>query len=96
MAKILIKIHSKGVVSVCDENLIGKTFESKAEKLEVSERFFKGEERSEEFIAEILKGTGNATIVGKNSVALAVKHGIISKSCTKKIGKVPVAFIFAV
>lgn len=96
MARILIKIHPKGIVSLCDENLIGKTFETKTEKLEVIERFFKGEARSEDFIAEILKGAGNATIVGKNSVELAARHGFVDKNCVKKIGKVPVAYIFAV
>ncbi|MDI6737985.1 MAG: DUF424 family protein [Nanoarchaeota archaeon] len=96
MVKILIKIHPKGVVSLCDENLIGKTFETKTEKLEVNERFFKGEARSGDFIVEILKDTGNATIVGKNSVDFAVRHGFIDKNCVKKIGKAPVACIFAV
>lgn len=75
---------------------MGKTFETKTEKLEVNERFFNGEARSEDFIAEILKATGNATIVGKNSVDFAVRHGFVDKNCVKKIGKAPVAYIFAV
>ncbi|MDD4877451.1 MAG: DUF424 family protein [Candidatus Nanoarchaeia archaeon] len=96
MVRILIKIHPKGIVSLCDENLIGKTFETKTEKIEIIERFFKGEARSEDFVAEILEATGNATIVGKNAVEFAVKRGFVDKNCVKKIGKVPVACIFAV
>lgn len=93
---ILIKIHDKGIVSVCDSELIGKSFESGNLQLEVNEHFFKGEERSEGFITEILKAAGNATIVGKKSVELAVRNGIIDKKAVKKIGGVPVAYLFAV
>lgn len=95
-SKILIKIHERGIVSICDEELIGKTFKTKTERLEVNERFFRGEKRSEDFIAEMLKATGNATIVGKSSVDFAVRRGFIDKKCVKKIGKAPVAYIFAV
>lgn len=96
MGKILIKIHDKGVVSVCDASLLGKSFEEGEMFLDVSERFFKGEERSEEYIAEILKTAGNATIVGRDSVSLAVKHGVIKVECVRKVGNVPFAYIFAV
>lgn len=93
---ILIKIHDKGVVSVCDSDLVGKEFDEGDLHLEVNERFFKGEERSEDFVVEILKASGNATIVGKESVRLAVKNNIIDEKSVKKIKGVPVAYIFAV
>ncbi|HII14730.1 MAG TPA: DUF424 family protein [Nanoarchaeota archaeon] len=96
MGKILIKIHESGVVSLCDANLLGKSFEEGDFCLDVSEHFFKGEERTEEYIAGMLQSAGNAAIVGKDSVDLAVKHGIISKDCVRKVGKVPFAYLFAV
>ncbi len=93
---ILIKIHEKGIVSVCDSELLGECFDSGNLHLEVNERFFKGEERTEEYIVGILKAAGNATIVGKKSIALAVKHNIIDRKSIKLIGSVPVAYLFAV
>ncbi|MBU2638426.1 MAG: DUF424 family protein [Nanoarchaeota archaeon] len=93
---ILIKIHDKGVVSVCDSELLGKCFDSGNLHLEVNERFFKGEKRTEEYIVEILKVSGNATIVGKKSVAMAVKNNIIDQKSVKIIKGVPVAYLFAV
>lgn len=96
MGKILIKIHDGGVISLCDANLIGKSFEEGNTHLEVSAHFFKGEERSEEYIVGILQCAGNVTIVGKDSIDRAVKHGIISRDCVRKIGKVPFAYLFTV
>ncbi len=95
-AKILIKIHDRGVVSVCDSDLLGKTLDEGDMHLEISEKFFKGEERIEEYIIGILKCAGNATIVGKHAIELAVKNEIVEEKCVKKIGSVPFAYIFAI
>lgn len=94
--KILIKIHERGVVAVCDSSLLGKTLDEGELHLEISGKFFKGEERTGEYIIGILKCTGNATIVGKYSIELAVKNGIVEEKCVKKIGSVPFACVFAV
>ena len=48
---ILLKLHKNGnseVVSLCDSNLIGKTFEEGKLLIDVSERFYKGEELPKE------------------------------------------------
>ncbi|MFH1064878.1 MAG: DUF424 family protein [Nanoarchaeota archaeon] len=94
--KILIKIHDRGVVSVCDSVLLGKTLDEGDLHLEINEKFFKGEERTDVYIVGILECTGNATIVGKHAIELAVKNGIVEEKCVKKIGKVPFAYVFAV
>ncbi|MAG50795.1 hypothetical protein CL621_04125 [archaeon] len=87
-----LKIHKTGpqeVVALCDEELIGKTLEENKFQLKISERFYKGEELSEDKIINILKSMGNLNIVGDKSVELALKIGIISEEDIIKIKGVP-------
>ena len=86
-----IKIHRSGdrfVVALCDEDLINKTFEDGDLQLKVTEIFYKGEEKSEEEVIEILKTARNINIVGEKSVKLALDNNLISKDNVIKIGKV--------
>jgi len=96
---MLIKIHKmkdREVISLCDEELIGKKFEEKDLQLEISERFYKGEKLPEEEIVKILKNVDNINIVGKKSVDLALKNKLISKKQIIKIKGIPHAQIISV
>ena len=93
---ILLKLHkneNSEVVSLCDSNLIGKTFEEGKLRIEVSERFYKGEELSKEKILLILKNCSNANIVGKESIKLALDSSIIEKESIIKIKKIPISYL---
>lgn len=93
-----LKIHKMGhqeVVALCDEELIGKTLEEKKFQLKVSESFYKGEELSEDKIIDVLKFKSNINIVGKKSIELALKIGIISKENIIKIKGVPHAQVIS-
>ena len=52
-----IKIHKayRTIVTVCDSNLIGKTFEQGIKQIEIRENFFKGDEKNKHEVIEILK-----------------------------------------
>ncbi len=91
-----MKVHPTGerysnrfVLAVCDKELIGKTLKSKKLQLQVSERFYKGELRSPEEVLSLLKDASNMNILGKRSIALALKAGVIAKENIMMIGKVP-------
>ena len=94
-----IKIHSsyRDVVSLCDKELIGKTFKEGKMCLIVRENFFKGEELSKEEIKKQIEKAiiedSTFNIVGKKSVALALEMGIIEKSGIITIDGVPIALI---
>ena len=93
---ILLKLHkneNSEVVSLCDSNLIGKTFEEGKLHIEISERFYKGEELSKEKILLILKNCSNANIVGKESIKLALDSSIIEKESIIKIKKIPISYL---
>jgi len=92
-----VKIHKKQgstVVAIADKELIGKRFEEGKLQLEISEYFYKGEEKSEEEIIALLEEATNVNLVGKKAVALAIKHGIIQEENILQIKKIPHACIF--
>ena len=92
-----VKIHKSGdrhVVAVCDEDLIGKKFETKKLVLNVSERFYKGEKLSDEETYEIMKRALNLNIVGKKAIRLALKNDIIEEESVIKIKNIPHAQVY--
>jgi len=89
---VLVKIHESAgnsILAVADEDLIGKTFDEGDLHLEITERFYKGEEKSEEEIIALMKGSTNTNIVGEKSIAIALKAGIITEDSVIKIQGIP-------
>lgn len=96
---MLIKIHKayRNVVSVCDSELLGKYFEQGIKQLDIRETFYNGEKKTGEELVEILRDMAmedsTFNIVGKNSVACALKAGIIAKEGIKKVAGIPFALV---
>jgi len=98
---MFIKIHKsyRDVVAICDNELLGKVFEESNNKaiLEIKESFYKGDEVNEEKALEIIdfhsKEDATFNIVGKNSISLALKSGIISKDGIKKVKGIPFTLV---
>jgi len=94
---MLIKIHPsyRKVIAICDSDLLGKKFEQGKMQLDLTGDFFKGDEKSDEEIIQIMQdaATEDATfnIIGKKSIETALKAGIIDKSGIKTIQEIPFA-----
>ena len=89
---IFVKIHKtkfRDVIAVCDSNLIGKKFEEKDLQLTITERFYKGEAMAEEKIITLLENAENVNIVGKESIKIGIKAGIIIKKNIITIEGIP-------
>tara|TARA_B100000315_G_C14389128_1_gene501085 strand:- start:180 stop:473 length:294 start_codon:yes stop_codon:yes gene_type:complete len=97
---MFIKIHKsyRIVVSICDSDLIGKTFEEGKFQIDIREKFYKGEEVSKEKALEILKDQvredATFNIVGEESIKTALEAQIISEESVKRIDNIPVALVF--
>ncbi|MFH1210970.1 MAG: DUF424 family protein [archaeon] len=92
MNKIYIKIHRAGdreVIAVCDCNLVGKCFKEKNLRLDVSERFYKGDVASEDEVLVVISEAHTVNMVGEHSVALGVKAKIVFKENIIKIDGIP-------
>ena len=94
--KVLVKVHHayRQIVAVCDSEIIGKKFEQGNMQIDVTEEFFKGDEMPESKAIKFLQDKADDdacfNIVGKNSVEIAVKAGIIEKDRYITIQKVPI------
>ncbi|WP_336360524.1 DUF424 domain-containing protein [Haladaptatus sp. ZSTT2] len=74
------------LVSVCDSEILGKTFSEGDVTISVSESFYDGEEMTEEAVIASLRRATVANIVGTRSIALAVEHGFVDESTVLTIG----------
>jgi len=96
---MLVKIHSsyRRIVAICDDELLGKRFEEGKKAIEIKESFFKGEEKTEQEILKIIEDSAgeDATfnIVGKESVNVALKSGLVQPEGIIRIQGVPIALV---
>ncbi|MBL7051985.1 MAG: DUF424 family protein [Nanoarchaeota archaeon] len=90
---ILVKFHEQ-VVAIADANLIGKIFEENDIVLDITERFYKGEEKNREEIVKILKEESNINMVGEEIIKIALEEGFIKKEEVIKVLGVPHAQIY--
>lgn len=67
------------LVSVCDPEVMGETFEDGPVSLTVNEEFYGGETVSESEVVDSLARCSVANIVGTESVDVAVEHGFVDE-----------------
>lgn len=65
------------LVSVCDPDVLGETFENGEISLTVTEEFYGGDEADKETVVASLSRAAVANIVGTRSVEVAIDAGII-------------------
>src|SRR3989344_4035041 len=94
-----IKRHPDGrgqtITAACDENLIGTTLDGETLHITVSEHFYKGEKKTREEAATILKTATNLNLLGKETIQLCLDLNIIQKEHILMIGNVPHAIVLA-
>lgn len=85
------------VVAICDKELLGRVFEEGKFQLDIKESFYKGEEVDEEELLEMIikmaREDATFNIVGKKSVSVALKAGVIAEEGVGKIQGVPFALV---
>lgn len=96
---VLVKIIKtyRDVIAICDSDLLGKKFEQGKFQLDVKESFFKGDETNQEKAIEIMqnmeKEDATFNIIGKESIEIALKAGIIKQEGIGKIQGIPFALV---
>jgi hypothetical protein len=96
-----LKIHKpqniRPVVALCDSELLGKKFDDGKRQLDIRENFYKGDKVNEEQAINIIKiqsvEDASFNIVGKKSIDVAIKAGIITKEGAAKIRNIPFALV---
>jgi hypothetical protein len=101
MDEIIIKCHKsyREVVAVCDVELLGKKFFEGKCMLDLTGQFFDGEkiscEKALEKIKFYVREDSTFNIIGKNSVTLFLKLGIIGEEGISRIDGIPFALVLA-
>ena len=93
---MLVKIHKGGgraIVAMADKDLIGKELSDGERYLKVSEYFYKGEEKEEEEILNLLIGASSINVVGKESINFCTKNKLTEKENVLKVKNIPYAII---
>jgi hypothetical protein len=75
------------LVAVCDDGLLGETFENGAVSLTVSEEFYGGETVDEDTVVAALAGASVANLVGTEAVELAVAEGFVDEANVLDVGE---------
>lgn len=74
------------LVSVCDQDVLGKTFENGEVSLTVTEEFYAGTVVDEQAVVESLGRAAVANIVGTRAVGVAVEAGLVDAGNVLEIG----------
>jgi hypothetical protein len=99
MGEILLKVHEsyRWVVAVCDKDVFGRKLIDGKKALDITGQFFRGKEMTEEEASEEIIRCNNEdatfNFVGKKSVALAKKLGIVTDEGVTKIDGIPFALV---
>lgn len=92
----IIKSH-RDIVTICDDNLIGKRFEEGKFQLDIKESFFQGKEMNEEetikVIVKMFADDATFYIIGEESVKTAIKSGLIDEEEVKRIQGIPFSLL---
>ena len=67
------------LVSVCDADVLGDTFENSEVSLTVDPEFYDGEEATAEEVAASLSRAAVANLVGHDAVGVAIEHGFVEE-----------------
>ncbi|UPW01598.1 DUF424 family protein [Halorussus gelatinilyticus] len=68
------------LVAVCDDDVLGETFEDDGVSLTVTEEFYGGDEADEQTVVDSLARASVANLVGTEAVELAIREGFVDEA----------------
>lgn len=89
---MIVKVHKtadRTILAICDENLLNKKFEEGGLQLDLTSDFYKGREKPEQEIFELIKKAGIINAVGEKCIRFLLKNKMISKENIIKIKDIP-------
>jgi len=83
------RIQGEVLLAACDEELLGKTFREGEIKLEVKERFYRGELVEEDMLEGLLEEATIANLTGERCVSKAIELGYVHPERVLRVQGVP-------
>ena len=90
----LINHNDTRMLNICDAGLLGRTLNNGDFTLKISEGYYAQKIIEEEEAKELLRGSNNINMVGKEIIALSVNIGIGSQAGVKEIDGIPFLIVF--
>ena len=90
----LINHNDTRMLNICDADLLGRTLNNGDFTLKISEGYYAQKIIEEEEAKELLRGSNNINMVGKEIIALSVNMGIGSQGGVKEIDGIPFLIVF--
>ena len=90
-AFIVAQHNSEGrlILAVCDSDVHGKRLEEKGVVLDLSSKFYSGQEKDAASVEKLMLKAYTIHAVGKSSVVIAIRLGLATKEDTKTVEGVP-------
>ncbi len=89
---MIVKIHkreNRTVVAVCDSDLVGRKFEEGERQLDLTGDFYKGEERDDKEVGDIIRNADIVNLVGPNAVKIGLQEEVITQDHVITIAGIP-------
>ena len=90
----LINHNDTRMLNICDTDLLGRILNNGDFTLKISEGYYAQKIIEEEEAKELLRGSNNINMVGKEIIALSVNIGIGSQAGVKEIDGIPFLIVF--
>ncbi|TKJ17401.1 hypothetical protein CEE44_02600 [Candidatus Woesearchaeota archaeon B3_Woes] len=92
---MIVKTHQtedkRILLVVCDNEILGKKFEEGNKQLDLTSDFYKGIEKTELEVCDLMRNCDMINLVGEKVINLAIKEGVIDSEHVKKISDIPYA-----
>jgi len=89
---MIVKIHKRedrAIAAVCDSELVGQKYVDGDRQLDLTGDFYKGEERTDQEVGDIIRNADIINLVGKNAVKLGIQEEVITQDHVIVIAGIP-------
>ena len=89
---MISKIHHKdgrSVMTLCDNELIGKTFEEGERRLDLSSPFYDGKEITKDYAKRFVVTVSSINAVGEESVNFLINENLADKNDVMRVQNIP-------
>jgi len=89
---MIVKVHekeSKILIAAADSDLIGGKFSDGEKQLDLTSDFYKGKEKTDEEVGDLVRNADYVNLVGEKAVNLGIKEGIIKQEHFISVENIP-------
>ena len=90
----LINNNNTRMLNICDADLLGRTLKRDNFSLKISQEYYAEKVVEKEEAKDLLKGSSNINMVGKEIISLSIDLGIGSQDGVKVIDGIPFLIVF--